>query len=204
MPIEIDPLQTQHSDLDDVFRRHAFEQLRRSGAVAVTEVVATSPSGSESAQCTLDVLVERGMAILNDGNLVGIDGLSLQPTGHRMRLGDDQLFTWCAADAIGIPAALGEDGEVATACPYCSTRVVIPISAGVPQAEDDLVLWLPTASCSHVVTQFCPDVNFFCNREHLDAWRSQAGEPEGETLDTDGAAELGRQWWAYLNPKVGM
>ncbi len=198
MTIDIDVLDTQHSELDDVFRRHAFERLRESGGATATDVVATSPSGVESSQRTLGVLVERGMAIVEEDNLVAIDGLSVQPTKHRMKLGSDELFTWCAADAVGIPAALGEDGEVETTCPYCSARIVVPIRSGVPQADAQLVLWLPTASCSHVVTQFCPDVNFFCSRDHLDDWRSRAGEPEGETLDAEGAAALGRQWWAYL------
>ena len=202
MSINIDVLDTQHSNLDNGFRRHAFEQLRQSGAIAVTEVVATSLNGAASAQSTLDEMVERGMAIVEADELVAIDGLSVRPTQHRMRLGDDSLYTWCAADAIGIPAALGEDGEVLTACPHCSAEIVVQIEAGVPEANDDLVLWLPTASCSHVVTQFCPDVNFFCNREHLEAWRAQAGEPAGETLSADEAAELGRQWWGYLNGKA--
>ncbi|MDQ3620099.1 MAG: alkylmercury lyase family protein [Actinomycetota bacterium] len=198
MPINIDVLDTQHSGLDDAFRRHAFEQLRCSGPVAASDLVASSPSGAEAARRTLDELVERGMAIVEHDKLVAIDGLSLRPTQHRMRIGDDALFTWCAADAIGIPAALSEVGEVITACPHCSAEIVVPIQAGLPQANEDLVLWLPTANCSQVVTQFCPDVNLFCNHDHLDAWRSLAGDPEGETLSADEAAELGRQWWAYL------
>lgn len=202
MTVNIDVLDTQHSHLDDGFRRHAFEQLRESGAVAASQVVATSPNGAASARRTLDEMVERGMAILEGDELVAIDGLSTRPTQHRMRLGDDALFTWCAADAIGIPAALGEDGEVVTACPHCAAEIVVSIRAGAPEADEDFVLWLPTAGCSHVVTQFCPDVNFFCNRAHLEAWRSQAGEPVGETLNGDEAAELGRQWWAYLNGKA--
>lgn len=202
MSINIDVLDTQHSNLDNGFRRHAFERLRRSGAVAVTEVVTTSPNGEASARSTLGEMVERGMALLEGDDLVAIDGLSVRPTQHRMRLGEDALFTWCAADAIGIPAALGEDGKVVTACPHCSTEIVVPLEAGVPDSNEDLVLWLPTASCSHVVTQFCPDVNFFCNRAHLEAWRLQAGEPVGETLSAEEAAELGRQWWSYLNGKA--
>lgn len=202
MSVKIDVLDPQHSNLDDGFRRHAFERLRQSGPVAVAEVVATSPNGPSSAQSTLDEMVERGMAILDDEELVAIDGLSIRPTQHQMTVREDSLFTWCAADAIGIPAALGEDGEVATACPHCAAEIVVQIEAGVPEGNENLALWLPTASCSHVVTQFCPDVNFFCNREHLEAWRLQAGEPVGETLNADEAAELGRQWWGYLKGKA--
>lgn len=54
------------------------------------------------------------------------------------------------------------------------------------------MLWLPTASCSHVVTQFCPDVNLFCNRDHLEAWRARAGNPEGEKLDLAGPRSWAR------------
>lgn len=201
MTIDIDVLDTQQSDLDDAFRRHAFERLRTYGAVDVSEVVATSPNGWDSAQHTLETLIERGMAIVDDEQLVAIDGLSTLPTRHRMSVGEDVLFTWCAADAVGIPAALGEDGNVATACPHCSAEIFLAIGAGVPQADDELVLWLPTAGCSHVVTQFCPEVNFFCNDEHLEAWRAQAGDPMGQTLSADGAAELGRKWWAYLTDR---
>lgn len=203
MPIQIDPLETEHSDLDDAFRRHAFERLRSSRApVVATEVVSMSPAGAESAQSTLDILVKRGMAIIDDDHIVAIDGLSIQPTKHRMRLGGDPLFTWCAADAVGIPAALGEDAEVVTQCPFCSAGILIQIRGGEPQADTDFVLWLPTASCSHVVTQFCPDVNFFCDRAHLDAWRVQTGEPEGETFSVLETAELGRRWWGYLSAKA--
>lgn len=198
MTIDIDLLDTQQSDLDDAFRRHAFERLRTFGAVNVTEVVSTSPKGRDGARRTLETLIERGMAIVDDEQLVAIDGLSTRPTQHRMTVGEDVLFTWCAADAVGIPAALGEDGTVVSACPHCSAEIVVAIGAGHPQANDELVLWLPTASCSHVVTQFCPQVNFFCNAEHLEAWRAQAGEPQGERLSADGAAELGRKWWAHL------
>lgn len=202
MTIDIDVLDTQHSNLDDSFRRHAFERLRASGPIPVSDVVATSPRGQESAQESLDEMLERGMAIVEGGELVAIDGLSTRPTQHRMRLSADALFTWCAADAVGIPAALAEDGEIMTTCPHCSAQIHVGIHAGVPNANDDLVLWVPTASCSHVVTQFCPDVNLFCNRDHLEAWRSQAGDPAGEILNTEGAAELGRQWWAHLTEDV--
>jgi hypothetical protein len=201
--IEIDPLKTQHSDLDDTFRRHAFESLRAaSGPVVASGLVASCPNGASGAQRTLDVLVERGMAILEGVSLVAIDGLSVKPTSHGMSLGDGEFFTWCAADAIGIPAALEEDARVTTSCPHCSASISLSIKGGVPDASDDLVLWLPISSCTHVVTQFCPDVNFFCNREHLGAWRSGVGQPVGRVLSAMEVAQLGQAWWAYLRPQA--
>lgn len=96
MTIEIESLETQHSDLDDVFRRHAFERLREvRKPVRTSEAVASSPNGAASAQQRLDMLVERGMAILQEEKPRRDRRLSVQPTPHRMSLGGDDLFTWC-------------------------------------------------------------------------------------------------------------
>jgi hypothetical protein len=62
---------------------------------------------------------------------------------------------WRAADAVGIPAPLGEDADVITTCPHCSREIAIAVRAGEPEPSEDVVLRLPTSSCSHVVTQFC-------------------------------------------------
>jgi alkylmercury lyase len=112
MTIEFDPLETQHSDLDDSFRRQAFRVLCTGVAVAATELVAGSPSGADTARRTLDVLLQLGMAELDGGELVAIDGLSIGSTQHRMNLSGQELFTWCATDAIGIPTALDENAVV--------------------------------------------------------------------------------------------
>jgi hypothetical protein len=41
MTIEIDPVETHQSDLDDSFRRHVFELLRQGVAPAATDVIAS-------------------------------------------------------------------------------------------------------------------------------------------------------------------
>jgi alkylmercury lyase len=164
--------------------------------VAIYDLVAGSASGADNGQETLDVLVQRGMAELDGDKVIGIGGLSLRRTQHRMNLDGKALFTWCAADAVGIPAALGEDTDVITTCPHCSIAIVL--RAGEPAPKADVVLSLPTSSCSHVVTQFCPEVNFFCNGSHLEAWRADRAEEPGQRLTIDEVAELGREWWGYL------
>lgn len=199
MTAEIDPLSTQHSQgLDAHFRAHAFNLLRREGRVKVREAVATSPSDQDAANATLDTLVSSGMAEVEGGDLVGIDGLSTRPTQHRMEFRGRQLFTWCAADAVGIPAALEEDVEVTTVCPHCRSDIIVSMRRGVPEGDEEIVLWLPTSGCSHVMSQFCPEVNLFCSPDHLEQWRASRDAVEGQVLTVDETADLGRQWWAYL------
>ncbi len=40
------------------------------------------------------------------GGVIGAFGLSLLPTPHALSLDGRPLFTWCALDAVGIPAGL--------------------------------------------------------------------------------------------------
>lgn len=202
MTVEIDPLSTQHfQELDARFRAHAFDLLRRGGTVKMREAVATSPSGPDSAKVTLDKLVASGMAEVQGEDLVGIDGLSIRPTQHRMELDGRELYTWCAADAVGIPAALEEDAQVTTVCPHCQSDITVSVRQGVPEGDKDIVLWLATSGCSHVMSQFCAEVNFFCSSDHLEHWRSAHDAGGGRVLSLDETAELGRQWSAYLATK---
>lgn len=197
------PLDAHHAGLDRSFRRYAFERLRHGAPVAVADMVGGSPTGPERARQTLETLVARGMAQVSGDRLIAIDGLSVVSTRHRMRLAGKAVFTWCAADSVGIPAALEEDAEIETTCPHCSKEIRIWVRAGQPHAHADVVLWLPTCGCSNVAQEFCPDVNFFCAVDHLASWRAARDSGDGDILSVQQVAELGRGWWDFLGPRAG-
>ena len=97
---------------------------------------------------TLESLAAKGLVVLAPtGEVVGSAGLSLAPTPHRLRIQGQHLYTWCAEDAIGIPAALGADAEVASACACCGEPIAIEIRAGhlVRSAPAGVQLWLAEA-----------------------------------------------------------
>lgn len=199
MTAEIDPLSTQHSQgLDARFRAHAFNLLRREGRVKVREAVATSPSDQDAANATLDTLVSSGMAEVEGGDLVGIDRLSTRPTQHRMEFRGRQLFTWCAADAVGIPAALEEDVEVTTVCPHCRSDIIVSMRRGVPEGDEETRVVVAHLWVLARDEPVCPEVNLFCSPDHLEQWRASRDAVEGQVLTVDETADLGRQWWAYL------
>lgn len=58
--------------------------------------------------------------------------------------------------------------------------------------------WAPASVCSNIVEEFCPQANLFCSAEHLEAWRAQAGSPQGEVLSVEEAIEAGRKVWEPL------
>ena len=130
------------------------------------------------------------------GAVVGAQGLTLRPTRHRLVLDGVELHTWCAVDAIGVPAALGIDADVTSRCGWCDRDVAVYLDAGVPTGPDDALLWLPESTGTNVRRDSCPLANLFCDGGHLDVWRRRARDAIGKAVTFEEAAALGGRWWA--------
>ena len=142
-------------------------------------------------------LVRRGRAELDhDGRLVGVHGLTLRPTRHAFAHAGRTHWTWCAFDSVGIPAALDIDAEARTTCPACECALHVPNHRGQPEASE-IVLWMPSPTVGHLMTDFCAAADLYCRREHLEQ-RIDPTTQVGEVLDPAAAAELGRAAWADL------
>jgi Alkylmercury lyase len=129
----------------------------------------------------------------DDGILVAVHGLVARPTAHRIEHARGSIHTWCALDAIGIPAALALDATAITACPRCDVEVRVVLRGGESSAEPGVRLWLPSGPCSHLVDDFCRHANLYCSPEHL-ASVVPAGQP-GQAVDVAAAAAIGRTSW---------
>ncbi len=195
-----DPGAAGLGDTEAEVRRAAFRSIRKGRSPDASELAAATGSGLEAVKEAVDSLVRRGEAVADGaGRVVASAGLSLAPTRHRLRLGEDQFHTWCAVDAVGIPAALGEDAVATTACPACGRPIEVQFEGGRAAPDPELVAWLPVQDCcASVVDDLCPDMNLFCNEEHLEEWRRGAGRPAGTALSLEETEELGRRWWGEL------
>ncbi|MGH2546679.1 MAG: alkylmercury lyase family protein [Actinomycetota bacterium] len=154
----------------------------------------------EAVKKAVDALVRKGEAVADGaGTVVASAGLSLAPTRHRLRLGQHEFHTWCAIDAIGIPAALREDAVATTGCPTCGRPIEIEFREGRAGPDPEVRAWLPVQDCcASVVDDLCPDMNLFCNSGHLDEWRRREGRRAGSALSLEDTLELGRRWWGDL------
>jgi hypothetical protein len=132
----------------------------------------------------------------DDGLLVGVDGLTARATAHRIEHAGRTVHTWCALDAIGIPAAFALDATAATTCPHCSVELRVMIHAGHASALPDVCLWIPGGPCSHLVEDFCRHANLYCSRDHLMAVVPPDGP--GRAVDVAEAAAIGRTNWRYV------
>ncbi len=129
----------------------------------------------------------------DDGLLVGVHGLTARATAHRIEHAGGTVHTWCALDAIGIPAAVALDATAVTTCPHCSVELRVVIQAGHASALPDVCLWLPGGPCSHLVEDFCRHANLYCSRDHLMA--VVPPDRPGRAVDVAEAAAIGRINW---------
>jgi hypothetical protein len=69
-----------------------------------------------------------------DGRLLAVHGLSHRTTRHRIEHATGRVHTWCAFDAVGIPAGLGINARAVTGCPTCGRELVVTLVGGQPTA----------------------------------------------------------------------
>jgi alkylmercury lyase len=113
-------------------RKAAFHAILAGEAIDCAGLVATTGFAPEKVDALLDELTGRGLAVVepDSGRVVGSWGLSAAPTDHRLHIRGRTLYTWCAEDAVGIPAGLGEDASIASRCHQCGAPVNVEMVAG--------------------------------------------------------------------------
>jgi hypothetical protein len=142
-----------------------------------------------------DHLRARGRIELSaDGQVLAVHGLAHRPTRHRIEHDGGVVNTWCALDAIGIPAALAIDARAVTQCPTCERELVVTLTHGAPQSLHRAVLWYPEVRCGHLIDDFCSGANLFCSIDHLEKGLGDNGSA-GRVMTIDDVAELGRESW---------
>lgn len=164
------------------------------GFVALWQGRRPQPADLDADPAVVAALRRRGLIVIDaDGRVAGIHGLSTEPTAHRITHAGGDLATWCAFDAIGIPAALSLDAHTHTNCPACGRSLQVTFTDGAPSADPDLRLWLPTMRCDDVLTAVCAHANLYCNHQHLHV--TVPASAAGTVLTVPEAAELGRATW---------
>ncbi len=134
-----------------------------------------------------------------ESRVVGIAGLSIEPTRHQLRIGAATRWAWCALDAVGIVGALATDGTVASTDPYTGRLVVVDFVAGKPQGEAALFI-LGGYDGHDVVEEWCPSVNFFGTADDAAAWAA-AESVQGEVVAvTHVAADAAEMWRPVVGP----
>lgn len=122
-------------------------------------------------------------------------GLSLMPTPHSFKVRGNELYTWCALDALMYPVALEQVAQVESHCPVTGTPirmtatptgVVDPSPAGVALS---MVAPLTQGGCCNVRNSFCSGVHFISSAEAAASWLSR--HPDATIVSLEEAWQLG-------------
>jgi hypothetical protein len=178
-------------------RRTAFRRLLSGRTTPINDAAVITGLPVETAREAADLVASVGVAEIDNGTIIGMDGLTTRHTDHRMTLNGVSLWTWCAYDIVGIAAALEADAVGVTACGMCGREIEVVIWRGDPE-DNTSVGWLPEEDCSNIMAEFCPSALLFCSTSHLEQWRKEKGAPSGESLDLPALAERGRHDWLQL------
>ena len=128
-----------------------------------------------------------------DGRLLGIAGLTIEPTRHRLEIDGTRRWTWCALDAVGILGALQADGTVYSAAPGTGEEIEISFRNGIPDGDATLFI-LGGHDGVNVVESWCPLVNFFTSRRAAEEWVA-AQQLDGDIVSVDRVAEEAAEMW---------
>lgn len=124
--------------------RHAFRALLGGKPAKLSELPTALRLSPATVASAVSRLVERGVVVveLETGSILGIRGLSLTETDHRLSLAGRQFYAFCAVDAVGIPAALRADARVESRCHHCRTPLTLEVSGGaITKAPEGMVIW---------------------------------------------------------------
>jgi alkylmercury lyase len=183
-------------DHNDHVAKEAFGMLLREAApvtiAALSEQAGADPGGVRR---VLDELRLAGWVETDGDSLLGVYGLTLKPTQHRLTLRGSTYFTWCAFDIVGIPAALGESAVIVSECANCRLVVSFSMTNGEPPPLPIVISWL-SERCDSIREQFCPTVNFYCDSTHYETAVKVGAAPDA-CLTLERASAMGRENWGW-------
>ena len=158
----------------------------------------------------------REVEVDQDGHIVGVAGLSLNPTQHQFHLAGRMLYTWCAVDALFFPPLLGQTAQVVSTCPVTGTEIRLTVSPErVTQVDPPgtvLSIVIPDASSEAAANcdpqqcgpqqspllgpdgAFCGNVHFFSSEEAAAVWL--AAHSDAVVLPVHDAFKLATEVWA--------
>lgn len=113
-----------------------------------------------------------------DGAALGVFGLSLAPTDHRLTVNGRTLWAWCAVDTLFLPELLGTTATVESRDPVTGAAVALTVSpTAVESVDPEGVLvsmnspetWETTSAVELMLTA-CHYIHFFASSDSARQW----------------------------------
>ncbi len=193
--------------------RHAILQsLAQGRPISQAQAAAASGLPPATVAARFAEMAESGGADFDaGGHIVGL-ALTLNPTPHRFRVDDRQLYAWCAIDTLFLPGQIGRRARVESVCPISGAPIRLIITPrGVTAVEPESVVVSvdipgdvpdhPSACATGVagqpqdgaVSASCSSMHYLRTRDEGERWR--VTHPNVAILSLADAWQVARAVW---------
>jgi hypothetical protein len=172
----------------------------------VNQIIAELGLAPDEAQRFLQKITERTAK----GQIVGIMGLSLNDSPHRLDVGGVALSAWCAEDTLFLPAMLRQTATIESRSPLSKETIRLTVSpervetVSPAGAVVSIVVVDPTeesmASVEAIWTTFCNHIHFFPSRAEAEQWAAGKAATRIAVVTVEEGFEFGRQVWSRVLP----
>lgn len=109
----------------------------------------------------------------HEGRLIG-SALTLNPTPHRFKIKNKDLYTWCAHDTIFLPGLLGTTAEVVSPDPLTGDLIKLVIAPDGPKKTIPntavLTILQATEPATGPQSAVCTNSHYFISRSSAESW----------------------------------
>jgi mercuric reductase len=159
-------------------RKFILREFARTGKAPVEQAIAEAMKlPVEAVRKFLERLHKADILTMEDGVIVSTYPFSEKQTRHKVAFPDGhEIYSLCATDALGIHFMLGEDIAVRSRCPECEAEIRIEVKNGKISScfPEGVVEFVSSGDhCGCTAKTFCPFMNFFCSRDHVEKWREK-------------------------------
>lgn len=190
----LEPLFPALDELDRRLSLALYRELARGAPARLNELL--DKLEIDAADGTRRVRSWPGVYYDGEQRIIGYWGLGLGRTRHRLLVGAQELFAWCAWDTLFLPALLDARAEVESICRGTGQAVKLAVgttgieSAHPPALAVSFVVPEERAVRADVIASFCRYVHLFSTEEAACGWREQ--HPAAFLLPLSEAFEVGR------------
>ncbi len=187
------------SQSENETRKFILKEFARTGNPPdeKTIVEAMKLPSIESVRRFIERLHKADILTMEGGEIISAYPFSAKQTRHKVVFPDGhEIYSLCATDALGIHFMLRENIVVRSRCPECDGEIKIEVKDGkiVSSVPDGVVEFVSSGDhCGCTAKTFCPFMNFFCSKDHLEKWREKnPASANGEMYQLQQVLEHGK------------
>lgn len=152
--------------------RSLIEAMLATGSVPLIRELADRLGTTEDA-------IRAGLVALAQADYLALDGrglvsclypFSTTPTGHVVVINGQQRYAMCSIDALGIPAMLGQELDIAGRCAVCDRPITLRVGPGaiVTVTPPEAMVVARRDEAEPAFAACCPFTVFVCGQDHAE------------------------------------